>query len=94
MPLYKKRLNSLTISGKYARQVKATSKFCKKNGCALFHVENKRGWTIGDLFSKCEHPKLTKKQIKSKEEQLPNSDAFMVLQDIATSKTILNDFKH
>ena len=74
--------------------MKATSKFCKKIGCALFHVENKRGWTIGALFSKCEHPKLTKKQIKSKEEQLPNSDAFMVLQDIATSKTILNDFKH
>ena len=60
----------------------------------LFHVQNKNIWTTGDLFSKSEDPELTKKQIKSKEWLSPNSDAFMVLQDIVTSKTLLNDLKH
>ena len=60
----------------------------------LFYVQNKHSWTTGDLFSKCEHPELTKKQIKSKERPSPNSDAFMVLQNIVTSKTVLNDLKH
>ena len=52
----------------------------------LFHVQNKHSWTTGDLFSKCEHPELTKKQIKSEEWFSPNSDAFMVLQDIVHRK--------
>ena len=60
----------------------------------LSYVQNKPSWTTGDLFSKCEHPELTKNQIKSKKWPSPNSDAFMVLQDIVTSKTILNDLKH
>ena len=60
----------------------------------LFYVQNKHSWTTGDLFSQCEHPELTKKQIKSKEWPSPNSDAFMVLQDIVTSKSVLNDLKH
>ena len=60
----------------------------------LFYVQNKHSWTTGDLFSKCEHPELTKNQIKSKEWPSPNSNAFMVLQDIVTSQTVLNDLKH
>ena len=60
----------------------------------LFYVQNKHSWTTGDLFSQCEHPELTKKQIKSKEWPSPNSDAFMVLQDTVTSKSVLNDLKH
>ena len=60
----------------------------------LFYVQNKHSWTTGDLFSQCEHPELTKKQIKSKEWPSPNSYAFMVLQDIVTSKSALNDLKH
>ena len=59
----------------------------------LFHAQNKHSWATGDLLSTCEHPELTKKQTKSKEWLSPNSDAFMVLQDIVTSKTILNDLK-
>ena len=52
----------------------------------LYHIENKYSSTTGDLLSKCEHPELTKKQIKSKEWLSPNSDTFMILQDIITSK--------
>ena len=57
----------------------------------LFHVQNEHSWSTGDLFSKCEHTELTKKLIKSKEWLFPNSDAFKVLQDIVTLKTVLND---
>ena len=60
----------------------------------MCHIQNKHSWTTGDLLSKCEHPRLTKKQIKSKEWLSPNSDTFMILQDIITSKTVLNDLKH
>ena len=42
----------------------------------LFHVQNKHSSTTGDLFSKCENPELTKKQIKSKEWLSPNSRCF------------------
>ena len=70
----------------------------------LFLVENKQSWTTGEceceqyfsteqLFSKCEHSEVTKKQIKSKEWLSPNSDALKVLQDIITLKTVLNDLK-
>ena len=60
----------------------------------LFHVQNNYSWTNCDLFSKCKHLESTKKQIKSMEWLSENSDAFMVLQDIVTLKTILNDLKH
>ena len=44
----------------------------------LLHVPNKHSWTTSDLFSKCKHPKLTKKQIKLKEWLLSNSDALNI----------------
>ena len=95
VPLYRNGLNSfLPTFGGHERQVKATSNFCEKNGCVLFHFQNKHSWTTADFFSKCEHPELTKKQIKSQEWLSPDSDAFMILQDIVISKTVLNYLKH
>ena len=32
----------------------------------LIHVQNKRSWTTGDLFSKCEQPELNKETDKIK----------------------------
>ena len=46
------------------------------------------------LHNRCEHPELTKKPAISKEWLSPDSDAFMILQDVVTSKTVLHDLKH
>ena len=54
----------------------------------LFHVQNKHSWTTGDLFSKCEHPDLTKNLLITK------LRCFHGFARYCTSKIVLNDLKH
>ena len=60
----------------------------------LFHIQNKHRWTGHKKFTKCEHPKLTKKQQKAKEWLKPNSEAFIALQNIVLDKSILKDLSY
>lgn len=57
----------------------------------LFHVQNKHRWTGNKKFKKCEHPRLTKKEVKAKEWISPKSEAFAVLQGIVLDKKTLED---
>ena len=60
----------------------------------LFHVQNKHRWTGHKKFRKCEHPRLSKKEVKAKEWIPAKSEAFEILQDIVLDKKVLEDLKH
>ena len=60
----------------------------------LFHIQNNHRWTGHKKFRKCEHPRLTKKQVKAKEWISAKSEAFQALQDIVLDKNLLKDFEH
>ena len=60
----------------------------------LFHIQNKHFWTGNNKFQKCEHPRLTKKQIKAKEWLSPKSEAFEALQNIILDRKILDDLPY
>ena len=60
----------------------------------LFHVQNIHQWRTSKQFLKCEHRRLTKKEVKAKEWLTADSEAFKALQSIVTHKNILNDLKY
>ena len=60
----------------------------------LFHIQNKHTWTGNKKFRKCEHSRLTKKQVKAKEWLSPKSDAFEALQNIVLEKKTLDDLPY
>ena len=60
----------------------------------LFHIQNKHTWTGNKKFRKCEHSRLTKKQIKAKEWLSPKSDAFEALQNIVLEKKTLDNLPY
>jgi len=60
----------------------------------LFHIQNKHRWTGCKKFTKCDHSRLTKKQIKAKEWLSPKSEAFQALQKVVLDKNILKDLSY
>ena len=60
----------------------------------LFHIQNKHKWTGCKKFIKCQHPRLTKKQIKAKEWISPKSEAFEALQKIVLDAKVLKDLNY
>ena len=56
--------------------------------------QNKHTWTGNKKFRKCEHSRLTKKQIKAKEWLSPKSDAFEALQNIVLEKKTFDDLPY
>ena len=59
----------------------------------LFHIQNKHTWTGNKKFRKCEHSRLTKKQVKAKEWLSPKSDVYEALQNIVLEKKTLDGFQ-
>ena len=57
----------------------------------LFHIQNKHRWTGCKKFKKCQHPRMTKKQIKAKEWISPKSEAYEALQNIVLDAKVLKD---
>ena len=60
----------------------------------LFHIQNKPTWTGNKKFRKCQHSRLTKKQVKAKECLSPKSDVFEALQNIVLEKKTLDDLPY
>lgn len=60
----------------------------------LFHIQNKHKWRTGKRFKKCNHRRLTKKEVKAKEWLSADSEAFKALQNIVTDENTLKDLKY
>ena len=54
--------------------------------CVLFHVQNIHKWRTGKQFKRCEHRRLTKKEVKSIDWLRANSEEFKALQKIVSDK--------
>ena len=78
-----------------AQLAKGTKSCWVKNGSALYFMF--KIYTNGELvnsLNKCEHRRLTKKEVKSKDWLSADPDEFKALQKIVTDKKILNDLKY
>jgi hypothetical protein len=60
----------------------------------IFHVQNIHRFNENKSFKKCEHPRITKRQCRSKLWLKPTSDAFLALQSVVFDKTLLKDLEH
>ena len=57
----------------------------------MFHISNKHEWVGYDYYKKCEHPKLTKKEMKRKKWIKEGTTAFFEVEKIVKNRKTLND---
>ena len=60
----------------------------------LNHVCNKHKWEDCQLYKKCTHPRLTKKEKRIKKWLVRGSPAYNALEKIVTDKNLIKDLKH
>ena len=59
----------------------------------MFHISNKHEWVGYDYYKKCEHPKLTKKEMKRKKWIKEGTTAFFEVEKIVKNRKTLKDLK-
>ena len=57
----------------------------------LHHVRNKHSWNDAELFRKCAHPCLTRREVKRKSWLKPGTPSYVALEEVVLQPTLLQD---
>ena len=60
----------------------------------LCHIKNKHSWEHANLFKKCEHARLTKKEQKRKRWLSEGSPSYLAVESVVTNRYLLADLKY